>query len=209
MTLHNKIQSYHRSYSWKTEKFADILDLCKYPFSFPCYTNLNLLLFQVPADRFSFLKDRSSFSLLCSSYLSKSSNINAGKNQQKSLRIPPWYQEIWMGTDVKTPALGLLLKSITSNELLLDKGNEHFVSIFLSLCEKQRKAVNLHAKRVQKWPCTAERDETVQWAAANLVNDVRQSSFKTKEKETLPQLTKFLSVKRCFDLQHSFQAPQL
>lgn len=58
---------------------------------------------------------------------------------------------------------------------------------------------NLHANKVEKWPCTAERDETVQWAAANLVSDVRQSSFKNKE-ETLPQLMKFLNMKRFVDL---------
>lgn len=69
--------------------------------------------------------------------------------------------------------------------------------------------VNLHAKRVQKWPCTAERDETVQWAAANLVNDLRQSSFKHKEKKTLQQLFKFFKMKTAFLLTAFFQAPQL
>lgn len=123
----------------------------------------------------------------------------------------PRYDQTCIGIHVKIPAFGLLLKDTTQNNLLVIKTNNHSVSIFLYLylCENQNKAVNLHAKRVQKWPCTAERDETVQWAAANLVNDVRQSSFKNKEKETLPQLTKFLNMKKSFDLQHSFQAPQL
>lgn len=61
----------------------------------------------------------------------------------------------------------------------------------------QHKVANLHANRVQKWPCTAERDETVQWAAANLVSDVRQSSWKNKGKEKL--LMKFLNMKMSFD----------
>lgn len=59
------------------------------------------------------------------------------------------------------------------------------VSIFIFVWgeEEKNEVANLHAKRVQKWPCTAERDETVQWAAANLVNDVRQSSFKYTQKK--------------------------
>lgn len=66
--------------------------------------------------------------------------------------------------------------------------------------------MNLHAKRVQKWPCTAERDETVQWAAANLVNDVRQSSFKNTERDTA-KVNKVPQYEKVFWLTAFFSGP--